>query len=381
MLLQRLNPENLPAYLEALRCEKAGVKIMSAKGERYLFALSNLSTPAAMILKQECLALGADLALPREAILCQSDRLEGILIANAKQLTLLSQKCKLQPFGLKALASELQAHLKSARHPLRIMGILNATPDSFYEKSRFQGDLALKRIEAMIEEGADIIDIGAASTRPGSEWVSEEEELRRIRPLALAIKSSALHRRVAFSIDTYNPKVAELCLDSGFAILNDITALRHPDMVALASERQCEVAIMHMQGDSPRTMQENPHYENVILELDRFFSERLESLQKANITRLILDVGIGFGKNLEHNLKLIRHLSHFQRFGLPLLLGASRKSLINALSPAPTEERLAGTLLLHAEGYKAGASVIRCHDVKEHVQAFKVLEALESTGC
>lgn len=379
MFVQKIDPANLTAYLTALHSDKGGIHIMAKKGEQFFFKIYRLKTQAALILKQDCLSLGAEFATPKEAILFKEPYQDGILIANQKHLELLIKKCQTQPFGLKELAQTLKSYLKTPSQPLQLMGIINANEDSFYDKSRFLGENALWRIEEIIKEGAHIIDIGAASTRPGSDWVSEEEELKRIRPIAKAIQESRLFERVKFSIDTYNPSVAELCLDCGFSLINDITALKNPRMVSLAKERQCEVVIMHMQGESPRLMQQNPHYENVIETVDRFFVERIETLHESGVTQITLDVGIGFGKSVEHNLKLIRHLSHFKRFGLPLLVGASRKSLIHALSPSMTEERLPGTLILHAEAHKAGASLIRCHDVKEHAQAFKILQALEST--
>lgn len=376
MRLQNLHPDSLEDYLKSLGPDSQGLAIMRKKGRFFCFKIAQIPTPAAMILKQEAIACGGDFALPREAILCQSTTLEGILIATQSSLERLIYKCRQQPFGLKKLAESLKSHLASRSSDLKIMGVINANEESFYSKSRFLGDAALARIIELIAEGADIIDIGAASTRPGSEWVSEEEELKRIAPIAQAIAHEKLHEKVRFSIDTYHAKVAGYCLDRGFEIINDITALRSPEMVSLASERQVDVIIMHMQGDSPKEMQQNPHYENVVLEVEDFFRRRLESLAQAGITKITLDVGIGFGKNLTHNLKLIRHLGHFKQFGLPLLMGASRKSLIHAIMPTPTEERLPGTLILHAESYKAGANIIRCHDVKEHRQAFSVLEAL-----
>ncbi len=380
MFVQKINPPNLHEYLNALGSESAGVKIMSAKGEQMFFQIHHLKTPAAQILKQDSLSVGADFALPRGAITHDSPYVDGILIANARELERIIQKCKIQPFGLQEVGIALQKHLSAKSFPLQIMGIINATEDSFFERSRFLGEAAIRRIGEMIKEGADIIDIGGASTRPGSEWVSEEEELRRVTPIADSLADSSLLKKARFSVDTYNARVAEYCLDRGFHIINDITALRDSRMLSLASERQCEVVIMHMQGESPRLMQQNPHYEHLLAEVDQFFCERIETLERANVRKLVLDVGIGFGKNLEHNLKLIRHLSHFKHFGFPLLLGASRKSMIDKISPASVQERLAGTLALHLEGYKAGGNIIRCHDVKEHVQAFKVLQALHGVG-
>lgn len=374
MFVKRL--QNAKSELKELGCEQMGESIIASKMEIFSFFIYHLKTPAANILKQEAIACGGDFALPKDAILYKKEFYDGVLTFTHSQSKALLKKLKMQPFGLKTLASVLESHLKEIKQEVQIMGIINATPDSFYEDSRKKGTQAQNEILAMIEEGANIIDIGGASSRPGSEWIDEKEELARIKPLVDFIKENALYKRVKFSIDTYTPKVAEFCLDNGFKIINDITGFVNKKMQEVVKGRDCECVIMHMKG-SPKTMQENLHYENLFLEMDSFFARQIEILENQGNTNIILDVGIGFGKDLAHNCELIKNLAHFCHFGYPLLVGASRKSMIDRIHQSSTQERLPGTLALHLESIKNGARIIRCHDVKEHKQALKVWEAVQ----
>jgi dihydropteroate synthase len=230
----------------------------------------------------------------------------------------------------------------------------------------------------MIEEGADIVDIGAVSSRPGSDKVSAKEEMLRVKPIIDVIYEQKLYQHVKFSLDSYEPSVLEYALDHGFSIVNDITGLENDKVAKLASKYSATVVIMHMQK-SPKDMQVNPHYENLLTDIEEFFKDRVEKAESFGVNDIVLDVGIGFGKTLDHNLQLIKHLSHFQKFNLPILIGASRKSMIDMIIPTPIEDRLSGTLVLHLKAVEEGASIVRCHDVKEHVQALKVFEALRST--
>jgi dihydropteroate synthase len=259
---------------------------------------------------------------------------------------------------------------------IKIMGVINANDDSFFEGSRFKGDDAIDTIEQMIDDGADIIDIGGVSSRPGSAIVDVKEELNRIKPICDAIKMRHLYDRITFSIDSYTPEVIEYALDCGFGIVNDITALANDDVAKVSAKYDATVVLMHMLG-TPQTMQNNPKYENIIKDIDKFFQERIEKAKSFGIENIILDVGIGFGKTLEHNLALLNKMEHFKHFGYEVLLGASRKSMIDMIVPnTPASQRLPGTLAIHLDGIKKGASIIRCHDVKEHFQAIKVQEAI-----
>ncbi|WP_245892598.1 dihydropteroate synthase [Helicobacter valdiviensis] len=374
MFIKKLN--NAKEELKKIGCEGMGYEILKNKEKIHCFYIYGLKTPAANILKQEALACGADFALPKDAILYKKDTYDGILMLSIAQSKALLKKLSIQPFGLKELSQILKNHLKNYERPIKFMGIINATPDSFYADSRKNTNEACCKIEELIEQGADIIDIGGASSRPGSAWVEPYEEISRIKPLVDFIKSNSLDKRVDFSIDTYEPQVAKMCLESGFKIVNDITGFTKKEMLEVVRGYECECVVMHMQGE-PRSMQDNPTYANLFLEIDDFFKKQIEALQNNGNHHIILDVGIGFGKSLEHNCELIKHLGHFLHFGFPLLVGASRKSMINAITPCSPEDRLSGTLAIHLEAIRGGASIIRVHDLKEHLQAYKVWEALQ----
>jgi len=282
----------------------------------------------------------------------------------------------LQPFGLKKLAEQL-SKIAKINKPKRteIMGVINANDDSFFSGSRFQSVDAVTMIEKMIEDGADIIDIGAVSSRPNAPIVTKEEELTRLKPLLDLIYQEKLYERVTLSIDSYEPEALSYALERGFSIVNDITGLADDAVCKIAASYHAQVVLMHMQGD-PQNMQKNPNYSDVITDVYGFFQERIEKADKFGISDIVLDVGIGFGKTLEHNLLLLKHLEHFLMLQKPLLVGASRKSMIDTIFPSTVDKRLAGTLTLHLEAAKNGASILRVHDVYEHAQALRVQEAL-----
>lgn len=373
--MYKLSINDFNTAYEALGCDKSGVKILSNKSQINTILLKNLHVGAANILKQDALSIGADLAVPMGVIVAKEKYVNAILIATNKQLEILSLKELAQPFGLKNIAKELKKFIFPAQKPTKIMGIVNANEDSFFKNSRFNGKEAFLRMEQLIEEGASMIDLGAVSSRPGSIAVPAQEELTRIKPILDLIKEKKLYEKAEFSLDSYEPSVIQYALDCGFSIINDITGLQNDKVAKLAGEYKAKVVIMHMQND-PSTMQKEPFYEDVIEEIHNFFKERIDKAHSFGVEDIILDVGIGFGKTLEHNLLLLKHHEHFRYFGYELLIGASRKSMINAIVPSTIEERLPGTLAIHLQSIKKGASLVRCHDVKEHFQAIKVQEAI-----
>ena len=377
-IYQLNNIKNKKQFLKNLKVHGGGVSIMAKKMELLYFYIKDLKTPAVNILKQDALSIGAELATPSGVILCEQEAYECLLVGTRKHMEILAQKELAQPFGLKKLAQELQASLKVREYPTKIMGVINANDDSFFSGSRFQAGDAIAQIKRMIEEGAEIVDIGAVSSRPNADEVSATVELERIKPICDAIAFEKLYESVSLSIDSYTPSVIEYALKSGFNLVNDITGASNDEVVKLAVEYRAKLCIMHMRG-TPQTMQENPHYEDVMVEVSEFFEERIAKCEALGMKRedIILDVGIGFGKTLEHNLTLIRNMGHFKKFGCEVLVGASRKSMIDKVLPTPTEERLAGTLVIHIKAVENGASIVRCHDVKEHRQALALLEALE----
>ena len=363
--------------LKKLGVDGGGVAILSSKMKLHFFYIRALHVGGANILKQDALSIGADLAVPKGTVLATTSHVDAILIASTKQLKELSRKELAQPFGLKALALELQSFLKAhVCSTPKVMGVINANDDSFYASSRFKDKEALYVTMKMIEEGADIIDIGGVSSRPGSAIISAEEELERVKPIIDLIYKQKIYNTTTLSIDSYSPKLVNYALDRGFSIINDITGLKDDAICKLCAQYKATAVIMHMQG-TPQTMQENPFYESIISDVSTFFEERIEKAKRFNIENIILDVGIGFGKRLEDNITLITQLEHFLKLGYPLLVGASRKSMIDAISPSTVEERLGGSLALHIKAIENGAEIIRVHDVKEHVQALKVYKALQ----
>ncbi len=379
MLIERIsNAIDAKSYLKKLGVDTGGEKILASKINHHLYYIKDLHVGAANILKQDALSIGADLAVPKGTVTAQTSHVDAVLIATQRQVQELSRKELAQPFGLKELAHELSMHAKGhIPGPTQIMGVVNANDDSFYSGSRFTGKAAIRTIEQMIADGADFIDIGAVSSRPGSRPVSEAEELERIQPIIETIYQQKLYEHTAFSVDTYMPKVAEYALRHGFRIINDITGLDNDEVCRLCGEYEATAVMMHMQG-TPQTMQANPKYESLLSEVTAFFESRLEKAERFGVVDVVLDVGIGFGKTLEHNLQLIAHLEHFLKLGRPLLVGASRKSMIDKIIATSTEERLPGTLAIHLKAVENGAEIVRCHDVKEHKQAFAVAEAIGS---
>ena len=207
--------------------------------------------------------------------------------------------------------------------------------------------------------------------------LDENIELSRIKDIVDTIYQNKYYEKVDFSIDSYSPLVIDYVLIHGFKIVNDITGLQNDEVCKIASSYEAQVVIMHMQNN-PTNMQNEPYYENVTLEIDDFFKNQIQKAQSFGIKDIVLDVGIGFGKTLEHNLILLKNLENFKHFGYELLIGASRKSMIDKITPSAIEERLSGTLAIHLESIRKGASIIRCHDVKEHFQAIKVFEAINN---
>ena len=364
-------------FFENLGCDSGGISILSKKSKLHTLYIKDLHVGAANILKQDALSIGADLAVPNGVIIAKDKYVNALLIGTTKHFETLSRKELAQPFGLKELAKTLKDYVKEQNYPTKIMGVLNANEDSFFKNSRFDNSEACLKIEKMIEDGANIIDIGAVSSRPGSLPVSENIELDRLKDIVQTIYQNKYYEKVDFSIDSFSPKVIEYVLNHGFKIVNDITGLENDEVCKLVSKYNAQAVIMHMQNNQTN-MQEAPFYEDVIIEIDDFFTKRLEKVKSFGVKDIVLDVGIGFGKTLEHNLLLLKNLEHFKHFGYELLIGASRKSMIDKITPTEVINRLPGTLAIHLESIRNGASIIRCHDVKEHFQAIKVFEAIEN---
>ncbi len=368
-----------------------GVEIMTRKSTFVAVMLENVPLRLAILLKQEALASGADFAVPGELLHLREGEYRGILFGPLPAVERTCEKMRMQPFKGRLLAEEvMEAIENSIRTPqplrlrtgdldfsrVRIMGILNVTPDSFSDGGRYMDvEAAVERAKRMVEEGADIVDVGGESTRPFSKPVPVEEERRRVIPVLERLLDEI---DVPISVDTYKPEIAREALEMGAHMINDITGLGNPEMRKVVADFGVPAVIMHMKG-TPRDMQVNPHYENVVSEIISFLRERVRMAREDGVEQVIVDPGIGFGKRTEDNLRILRSLFSFRALGLPVLVGTSRKSFIGNVLNLPVEERLEGTLATLVVSVLNGASILRVHDVKEAVRAVRMAEAV--MGC
>ena len=257
-----------------------------------------------------------------------------------------------------------------------VMGIVNVTPDSFSDGGQhLQREAAVKHAQRLIAEGADIIDIGGESTRPGAQPVGAQEELERVLPVIQALRGIA----VPISIDTCKPEVMRAALAAGVGMVNDIKSLQQPEALAAVAASDAAVCLMHKQG-TPQTMQQQPQYQNVVAEVGEFLRERIAAAQAAGIgrERIVIDPGFGFGKTLEHNLDLLRGLEAFCALGVPVLAGLSRKSMLGAITGQDVNHRMAASVAAALIAVQRGAAIVRVHEVRETVDALKVWQAVNN---
>lgn len=371
--------------------DPVGVGMMSAKMLTRCVLLKALQCSQANILKQEMLSLGGDAAVARGTVGCSIATTDVILIGTEKQLCRLCDKLAFQPFGLADLADALNAVLanfslvpkvwKTSRRELflerpLIMGILNVTPDSFSDGgSFFDPHKAVEKALKMEAEGADIIDIGGESTRPGAPAVTADEELRRIMPV---VEQLAGRLSCPISLDTWKSEVAQEALAAGVEIINDISGFSFdPAMAALAARTGAGAVLMHTRG-TPATMQQCTDYEDLMGEVSAGLNRSLDVALAAGVERerIVIDPGIGFGKSVDGNLEILRRLREFTTFGVPLLVGTSRKSFIKKTVRQDVGGRLMGTAATVALAIANGASIVRVHDVCEMREVADMAHAL-----
>ena len=257
-----------------------------------------------------------------------------------------------------------------------VMGIVNITPDSFYDGGKYiSQQAAIERSEQLINEGADIIDLGAASTRPGAEDVTPEEELKRLLPVLEHLVKH--HSKIPISIDTFHSLVAKETIERGASLINDISGgSMDAEMYKTVGGFKVPYILMHIQG-TPKTMQMEPHYTDVVEEVYDYFLQRISQLKIAGVEQIILDPGFGFGKTVEHNYTLLRHLDRFKSLGFPIMAGLSRKSMINKVLKTKPENALTGTISLNTLALLQGASILRVHDVKETKQVIQLVDKVK----
>ncbi|HED0554540.1 TPA: dihydropteroate synthase [Campylobacter jejuni] len=366
---------------------KMGQKIMSEKTQIHFIFIKDISTPAANILKQDALRVGAELITHKEVITAKITHSNALLMASKEQIQKLIVKEKLQDFGLKNLARFLENDFSKPKQA-ELMAVINVNEDSFNADSRVSYKDFEERLNEILALNPEYIDIGAVSSRPKSvycgkeeefRYCGKEEEFRRLKNVLDLIYDKNYYEKAIFSLDSFDEYCLEYALNKGFKFINDISSLRNLNLAKLASKYNAKYCLMHMQND-PLTMQDDPRYDDLLDEMSSFFKEKLEILDTLGVKESILDVGIGFGKSAEHNMILIKHLEHFLQFKKPLLIGASRKSVINAYYESEVKDRLAGTLYLHLKAFENGASIIRVHDLYEHKQLFAMANAMQSIG-
>jgi len=382
------NQQEARRFLEEIGSTALGIEAMIPKAVFKCIKLKNISNRAANILKQEMLSKGGEAAVAKDALNFEGSN-DVLLMGTLKHYRLLVEKLKLQPFGLKAVAREIESilaalEIKSWDIPLAhgrslaigsktiIMGILNVTPDSFSDGGRFfDCDRAVEHALAMAAAGADIIDVGGASSRPGSLMVDEPEELRRILPVVKRLAAKGL----TISVDSFRAQVAEAALEHGAHIINDIGGFEmDPDLLNVLSKWQAPVVIMHnrMQIKSDETYTDL--VADIILDLEQSMAKAISAGLSAD--HIIIDPGIGFGKSPVENMQLINRLQDFHSIGRPILLGASRKNFIGRALDLEPEERLEGSLAVVVMGIMNGANIVRVHDVRETKRAAVMTDAV-----
>ena len=345
------------------------------------------------------LSLGGDAAVSRECLVSIQKKTDVLLIGNLKHFSFLISKLRSQPFDFRELSENIEKIIKrkkasfiwrasrftiSLNKPI-LMGIINLTYDSFsgdgiLRISRTQREVVnntLRRVEEMLKEGARIIDIGAQSSRPFSKSIPKKEELNRLLPVLKGVVQE--FRDIPISVDTFRAEVARVALEEGAAIINDIKGTRDPAMREVLKNSDCGIVLMHMQG-IPQTMQKNPKYDDVVLDIVDFFKRRLSVLERIgiDISRIVLDPGIGFGKTVDDNYKILKYIDEFSILGRPLLLGISRKSFVGAILKKGPQERLYGTLGATAWVISQGVHILRTHDPAETLDVIKIIERINN---
>ena len=390
-MLLKVNKEMLADAMKSIGVHQASLPIFANKNQILPLKLLQVRTPAANIIKQEMLAAGGDAAVPAGCVLNKDKYSDVLLLGTRKHYNILLKKLELMPyFGMDKVKAELEAVLSENKlqttladgrvlsyDKVLIMGIINITPDSFYADSRTAIEEVVAKAGQMLADGADILDIGGESTRPGSESVEAEEEQARVVPVIEALRKA--YPEAVLSIDTYRASTARAAIEAGADIINDISAMEaDAEMLDVVCETKAPIVLMHMRGN-PKDMQTQCEYKNVVEEVAVYLAERANLLRERGVgaEKIILDPGIGFAKNAEQNLKLMRDLNALTSFGYPVLLAASRKSTIGkVLGDLPAEERLEGTVATSCQAVYAGANMVRVHDVKENLRAVRMLEAI-----
>ena len=384
--------EDAAREMRAIGVCEGGIDAMQGKAETVVIKVSGVAVPVAHILKQQMLSLGGEAAVHKSVLTHAIESSDVLIMGTHLQIDRLVERLSCQPFDVPSLGERIAEIMKAVRASgtrtlrarsftldigkrVHVVGILNVTPDSFSDGGLYLHPAeATARALTLIEEGADVIDVGGQSSRPGSEPISEEEELKRVIPV---IRALAEEWQGPISVDTYRSRVATEALAAGAAIVNDISAFSFdPGIVGVVAEAGAACVLMHIQG-SPVDMQEAPRYNDLMGEIARVLSDAMKLAREAGIDddQIVIDPGIGFGKTTQHNLAILRRLPELKVLGAPILVGPSRKSFIGNVLDLAVDDRLEGTLAAAAYAVVQGARLVRVHDVKPVVRAVRMVEA------
>lgn len=381
--------EEAKKAIEQIGADPGGIASMAGKPLGRALKVENVPLPVAHILKQEMLSVGGDAAVHRNVIVNKIEATDILLLGTTRQFKHLAQKLLAQPFGLKDFGQNLKAVLEALEPPKKrvlscrgrdlilgertlVMGILNVTPDSFSDGGRYNHlDRALEQAERLIREGADILDIGAESTRLNNKEVNAEEEWSRLESVLKALLPQV---KVPISVDTYKAEVAEKALQLGVHIINDVWGLqKDPNMARVVGEYQAPVVVMHNQIGT--------NYQNLMSDVFTFLQRSIQLAEEQGLSgdQIIIDPGIGgaaFGKTLENDLEIMSRLDEFKALGHPILLGTSRKSMIGQTLDLPVDQRVEGTIATSVVGVAAGVDIIRVHDIEANRRAVQMADAI-----
>jgi len=389
--------EDAAREMRAIGVCEGGVDAMQDKAWSIAIKITGASVPVAHILKQQMLSLGGDAAVHAHVLTHAVDGSDVLLMGTPLQLRRLVERLSYQPFDVPALGERIAEIIEGVTNPaparlrgksfslnlaerVHVMGVVNVTPDSFSDGGLYlQPDEALRHALALVKDGADIIDVGGQSSRPGSSPVTEDEELKRVLPV---VEMLAEEWPGPISIDTSSSRVARETLAAGAGIINDISAFSNdPEIAGVTADHDAACILMHMQG-TPATMQASPSYDDVMGEICGALAEAVAAARDAGLgdDQIAVDPGIGFGKTTEHNLAILKHLPELAVLGKPIAIGTSRKGFIGNVLDLPIEERLEGTLATAAYAVAQGARIVRVHDVKPTVRAVRMVEACITQG-
>jgi len=392
-VLSLKNGNEIARELARVGVDPGGIKKLTPKGVVRLTKISGLEAPAAHILKQTMLSIGGDVGVSHASLTMREASTDAIVVGTESHYRKLIENLKSQPLDLKRLSNQIEKalflsmntrfHLSLGDRTLEVgkrtllMGVVNVTPDSFSDGGEcYEPEKAAERCFQLVEEGADIIDVGGESSRPAAEGVSEDEELRRVMPVLERISGKI---NAPLSIDTIKPRVAAAALSAGAAMVNDITGLSNRELVSVAAKHGAGVIVMHMKG-TPRTMQDNPHYDDVMGEIVEFLEKQVSFAIANGVEqdRILVDPGIGFGKTAEDNYRIISRLEELRCLGRPIVVGPSRKSFIGKVVNASPRGRVFGTAAAVAWCIANGADVVRVHDVREMKEVAAVADEFMS---